>query len=169
MITCKKCRQAATVKNGLVRGKQRYRCKACGCNFVEGDARVDPHAAAKRAWAVLLYAVGKGSLRFIARLLKVSPAAVWTWVRREAADLTYPSIAPTIREMEFDEMWHFLRSKKAHAGSSRRWIVLSVARLPGWSAIVMRPPLPASTTGSSTGKTARFTQMTGMPSPGYCR
>ena len=149
MVTCKKCRQTTIVKNGFVRGKQRYRCKSCGCNFVEGDARTAPHAAAKRALAVLLYAVGKGSLRFIARLFEMSPSAVLTWVRQEAAALKYPPIDPAIQEMEFDEMWHFLRSKKGNAGSSKRWIVLPVALSPGWSAIVMLPPSPASTTRSN--------------------
>ena len=32
-IVCKRCAAANYVKNGKVRALQRYRCKACGCNF----------------------------------------------------------------------------------------------------------------------------------------
>jgi transposase len=39
MIACKNCQQETTVKNGFVRNKQRYKCHACGYNFVLGDAR----------------------------------------------------------------------------------------------------------------------------------
>ena len=112
-VVCKRCGEGGAVKNGFVRGKQRYRCKSCGCNFVLGDERVDPHGSAKRALAALLYSVGKGSFRFIARLFGVTPAAVLRWVQREATDLDEPPVTGSIREMEFDEMWHFLRSKSA--------------------------------------------------------
>ena len=150
MVSCKKCARTEIVKNGLVRGKQRYRCKTCGCNFVRGDERTDSHALVKRALAVLLYAIGKGSLRFIARLFGVTPAAVLKWIRREAADLEYPAIPGDLREMEFDEMWHFLRSKKTNDGFSKPWIVLPVELSPGWSAVVMLPPSPNSTRRSNT-------------------
>lgn len=38
MVKCKKCQSENIVKNGKVRGKQRYLCKDCRYNFVEGDA-----------------------------------------------------------------------------------------------------------------------------------
>ena len=38
MPDCKNCKSKTTVKNGTARGKQRYKCKSCGCNFVAGDA-----------------------------------------------------------------------------------------------------------------------------------
>ena len=58
------------------RGHQRYKCKECGYNFVVGDGRVDPNAAVKRAFAVILYSLGKGSYGFIAKLFGVTPPAV---------------------------------------------------------------------------------------------
>jgi transposase-like protein len=66
-MNCKSCGCGESVKNGRVRSKQRYRCKGCGLNFVAGDARVKPDGAVKRAFAVLLYGMGKSSLGFIAR------------------------------------------------------------------------------------------------------
>src|SRR4051812_12914443 len=34
-LRCKRCGSEAHVKNGLMRGQQRYRCKACGLNFTD--------------------------------------------------------------------------------------------------------------------------------------
>ena len=69
MLNCKNCQGALVVKNGFVRSKQRYCCKSCGYNFVEGDGRQKAETAIKRAFAVILYGIGKSSYRFIARLL----------------------------------------------------------------------------------------------------
>lgn len=40
MLSCKYCRSGQLVKNGIVLGKQRYKCKDCVRTFREGDARV---------------------------------------------------------------------------------------------------------------------------------
>jgi len=42
--------------------------------------------------------------------------------------------------MEFDEMGHFIGSKKTKNGSSKRWIVAQGELLPGLSVIVMLQP-----------------------------
>ena len=55
MIICKICSNKEIVKNGKVRNKQRYRYKTCGCNFVEGDERVQYETSVKRAFAIVLY------------------------------------------------------------------------------------------------------------------
>ena len=51
-LRCKRCGEATFVKNGTVRGQQRYRCKACGYNFTATPAPGKP--AAMKALAVLL-------------------------------------------------------------------------------------------------------------------
>lgn len=150
MESCKNCESNEIVKNGAVRGKQRYKCKECSYNFVMGDGRVDPNTAVKRAFAVIIYALGKGSYGFIAKLFGVTPPAVLKWIRREAATLQGPEISGSICEMEFDEMWHFIGSKKTKNGSSRRWIVLQGEPWPGCSAVVMLQPSDDSITKSST-------------------
>lgn len=150
MEKCKHCGHEKSVKNGNVRGKQRYKCKSCGYNFVIGDGRVDENTAVKRALAVILYAVGKGSFGFIAKLFGVTPPAVLKWIRQEAVTMKDPEISGSIKEMEFDEMWHFIRSKKTKNGSSKRWIVLQGEPLPGLSAVVMLQPSDDFTTRSST-------------------
>ena len=54
MSNCKNCHSSEVTKNGFVRSKQRYRCKTCGYNFVEGDERTNPQTTIKRAFAVIL-------------------------------------------------------------------------------------------------------------------
>jgi len=48
MEGCKNCKSTETVKNGLVRQKQRYKCKSCGHNFVCGDERRKKSTELKR-------------------------------------------------------------------------------------------------------------------------
>ena len=55
MLSCKRCSDTKIVKNGLARGKTRYKCKSCGYNFIEGDRRVKDSVAVKKALAVILY------------------------------------------------------------------------------------------------------------------
>jgi len=150
MTHCKNCHGAETVKNGCVRHKQRYQCKACGYNFVVGDDRMKAETAVKRAFAVILYALGKSSYGFIAKLFGVTPPAVQKWLQREADRLDEPKIPGTIREMEFDEMWHFIGSKKTKSGSSKPWTVLQSEPWPGCSAVVMLQPSSGSTRRSNT-------------------
>lgn len=136
MHCCKKCRGEEVVKNGHIRGQQRYKCKGCGCSFILGDKRAKPESAAKRALAVILYALGKASYGFIAKLFGVTRAAVLKWIRKEGARIDKPKIPSNIKEMEFDEMWHFIGSKKTSYGSSKPWIVLQEKLLHGCSVVV---------------------------------
>jgi transposase len=150
MNRCKHCAGKDFVKNGCVRGMRRYRCKSCGLNFVMGDKRVKEDTAIKRAFAVILYSLGKSSYGLIAKLFGVTRPAVQKWLKREADLLGEAEIPATIEEMEFDEMWHFIGSKKTNSGSSRPWIVLHGELSPGFSAVVMLQPSSGSTTKSST-------------------
>lgn len=144
MLSCKNCDTRQVVKNGRVRSQQRYRCKLCGFNFVLGDKRIKLDTAVKRAFAVILYALGKSSYGFIAKLFGVTPPAVQKWLKREAEMLEDPKVSADIKEMEFDEMWHFVGSKKTKNGSSKPWIVLHGELWPGLSGIVMLQPSSGS-------------------------
>ena len=130
----------------MVRGMQRYRCHECGCNFVEGDRRVNDSAAPKKALALLLYTLCKASYRMLGRILGVAPSQVSEWMRQEAKALPEPTVSHDIKEMEFDEMWHFIGSKKTKFGSSKRWIAAHGELWPGCSAVVMLQPFEDSMT-----------------------
>jgi transposase len=60
-------------KNGIVRGDQRYRCRACSYNFTDTPPRGYP--LTQKVTAVLLYLSGM-SMRRTAKLLGVSTPTV---------------------------------------------------------------------------------------------
>src|SRR3954452_4295446 len=103
-MSCKRCAGAAFVKNGTVRGHQRYRCKACGFNFTATPERGKP--VAMKALAVLLYAMGNASQGMIARLLGVSHVTVYRWVRAAGEEAPAPPATPSDGIVRIDEMWH---------------------------------------------------------------
>ena len=72
-LRCKRCGGEEHVKNGLMRGKQRYRCKACGLNFTDTPPRGMPLRV--KVTAVLLYLSGLPMNR-TAKLLGVSTPSV---------------------------------------------------------------------------------------------
>ena len=140
MPRCKNCTSERAVRNGTVRGKQRYLCKECGFNFVEGDARTNEKITAKKAMLILLYSLGKASFNLLARLFDTWPSQVYRWVVQEGLSLPEQEVPGTIKEMEFDEMWHFIGSKKTSFGSSKPLIVAEGELWPGCSAIVILRP-----------------------------
>ena len=137
MPVCKKCGSGRAVKSGIVGGKQRYHCKECGCNFREGDKRTNEKVAAKKALCVLLYSMAKGSFRMLGRILGVDHALVYRWIRAFGEGLPEPEVPSDIREMEFDEMWHFIGSKKTSFGLSKPLTVVVGEPWPGCSAVVI--------------------------------
>jgi transposase len=149
MITCKNCQHTHTVKNGFVRGKQRYQCRACGYNFVIGDERHSHSTEVKKALCVILYSLGKASFGFLAKLLGVSRTTTYYWIRQAATSTDEPTIAPDVQEIEFDEMWHFIQSKKEKFGSLKPWIVVQGEPLPGYLVVVMLQRSNDSTTKSN--------------------
>jgi transposase-like protein len=137
MITCKNCQQDTTTKNGFVRNKQRYKCHAGGYNFVLGDARHKRSTELKKALSIILYSLGKSSFGFLAKLFGVSRTTTYYWIRQAAAMTDEPTIDADIQELEFDEMWHFIQSKKEKSGLLKPWIVAQGELLPGCSVVVM--------------------------------
>ena len=142
---CPKCNHDHIVKNGHVQGIQRWKCRGCGYEWTRTNPR-GVHPALK-ALAVLMYSTGKSSYGMIARLMNVSSVSVYKWIRKAAEQLPVPLVDADLQEVEFDEMWHFIQSKKTSFGFGKRWIVLIIELSPGQSAIVMLPPSKNSTTG----------------------
>ena len=135
-MACKKCGSEQYIKNGVIRGKQRYRCNSCGLNFVLGDQRekVSPEG---KALAILLYGKGKASYEFIARLFKVSPVSVMKWVKDEANRSSHQQTLPSIREVSFDEMWHFVNRKKNKYGHGGQWSAFEIAPSAGVTGLIL--------------------------------
>ncbi len=141
---CKRCGKEESVKNGFVRGKARLRCKACGYNYVIGDCRVKESVAVKKALAVILYSLGKASFGMLGHIFGHSRSLIYRWIVEGGAKIPEPLISEEIKEIELDEMWHFIQSKKTKNGLSKPWIVARGELLPGLSAIVMLQRLNGS-------------------------
>jgi len=137
------------VKNGKVRGKQRYKCKECNYNFVEGDARTDNKIAALKALCVILYALAKGSYNMLGKVFERDRSLICRWIKEAGLRMSEPVPGGEIRELEFDEMWHFVERKKTSFGSSKPLIAAHGELLPGCLALVILQPSDGSMTKSS--------------------
>ena len=136
-LRCKRCGAEEHVKNGLMRGKQRYRCKACGLNFTDTPPRGVPLAT--KVTAVLLYVSGL-SMNRTAKLLGVSTPTVMAWIER-FAEVYARKPEPEGRAIvvELDEMWHYLKKSGTSSGSGRLGIVLRDGSSTGSWAVVTEP------------------------------
>ena len=140
-VRCKRCGSAKHVKNGLMRGKQRYLCKECGLSFTDTPARGKPLAL--KAAAVLLYVSGL-SMNRIAKLLGVSTPTIQAWLEQFAAAYAQkPEPEGRAVVIELDEMWHYLKKSQSRSGSGKLGIVLQANWWTGSAAVVTRPPASA--------------------------
>ena len=140
-VCCKRCESAKYVKNGLMRGKQRYLCKTCGLAFTDTPARGKPLAL--KAAAVLLYVSGL-SMNRTAKLLGVSTPTVQAWLEQFAAIYAQkPEPEGRAVVIELDEMWHYVKKSPSHSGSGKLGIVLQGSWWTGNAAVVTRPPASA--------------------------
>ena len=137
MLECKNCKSEKTIKNGSVRGKQRYKCKECGYNFVIGDERTNEKIASLKALCVLLYSLGKGSYNMMGKLFGRNRSLIYRWIREAGINAETPAISGEITEIEFDEMWHFIQSKKTNFGLSKPLTVAAGELSPGFSVVVI--------------------------------
>lgn len=117
MSNCKNCKGKQIIKNGFVRGKQRYKCKDCGINFVAGDTRTNQKIRAKKAMCVLFYSLGKSSYNMLAKIFDTWPSLVYRWIVEAGLKVPDQEISDDINAMEFDEMWHYVGNKKTNFGS----------------------------------------------------
>ena len=131
MVACKKCGSENIVKSGVVGGKQRFRCKNCGYNFRTGDNRTNEKIAAKKALCILLYAMGKGSFRMLGKILQIKHTLVYRWIKEYGENLPEPKVPNDVKEIEFDEVWHFVGLKKTSYGFLRQLIEVHEKQLPG--------------------------------------
>src|ERR1700729_309269 len=156
-VCCKRCGATDHVKNGIVRGFQRYLCLSCGCNFTMTPPRGKPPAM--KALALLLYAMGNVSFGSIARILVVSDVAVLNWVRDEARKLPEPSTRAEVVVVTLDEMWRFVKKRLRNCGFgesydpiARRRDYAALLSLTGVAPVTKRSAKVAS---SCVGKLAR--------------
>jgi len=157
------------VKSGRVRGKQRYLCKSCKYNFVEGDARTDDKIIAMKALCVIFYALAKGSYNMLGKIFRRDRSLVYRWIREAGLRMSEPEIGGQVKEIEFDEMWHFVKQKKTSFGSSRPLTAAHGRLWPGCSALVILQHSEDFTIKSRISPDASSTPTNGRCSRKSCR
>ena len=59
----------------------------------------------------MLYATGRMSINKIAKIFNMCWPLVYRWIKEASEKLEEYKIKDDIKEIEFDEMWHFLYKK----------------------------------------------------------
>jgi hypothetical protein len=62
---------------------------------------------------------------------------IYRWIREAGLNTDEPIIDGEIAEIEFDEMWHFIESKKTNFGSLKPLTVAAGKLSPGFSVVVI--------------------------------
>ena len=82
-LKCKQCGSSSYVKNGFIKSSQRYKCKECGINFIEGDKRVK-YGIQDHLKVIKLYLENCG-IRTIERLTGIRNRQVSLWIEKAAS------------------------------------------------------------------------------------
>ena len=78
-IVCPFCKVSSYVKSGFIRGKQRYKCKGCLCNFVQKDSRIK-YENKTRNLVIRMYLNNCG-FRRISEILSIPLATCFVWIK----------------------------------------------------------------------------------------
>src|SRR3954467_14705081 len=164
-LRCKGCGGEEYVKTGFMRGKQRYRCKACGLNFTDTPPRGRPLRV--KVEAVLLYLSGL-SMNRTAELLGVSTPSVQAWIERFAEVYAQRAEArargPRRRGRARRDV-ALSRKSPTSSGCGRLGIVLRGGSSTGSRAVGTRPPARVCWNDRSAGASASTVPMIGRPTP----
>ena len=112
-MNCPKCKSSHHVKDGIVKGKQRYLCKNCKYRYTV-SFKGKPIELKK--FALVLYLEGLG-FRSIERIINVSNVTVMRWIKSFGKEVEL--IRRKDKELEvieLDEMHTYIGSKKTIVG-----------------------------------------------------
>ena len=112
MIICPQCDYTNCTKDGIVKGKQRYKCKSCGYRHTVQYRGISPEI---KRQALELYLEGLG-FRSIGRFLKCSHVAVYNWIKALGEKVESLRSDSTLEVVEMDELHTYIGSKKATVG-----------------------------------------------------
>jgi len=122
-LSCPFCNSNHVVKDGKVKGRQRYLCRSCNRHFFP-DAK-HPHPREKVEEALRMYANGM-SMRAISRVLNVPLSTVFKWIERHGkrryeklVELWTKAKEGKVVTKVVDEMWTYLYK---NARTFYKWI-----------------------------------------------
>lgn len=113
-MKCPKCHSEEKVKDGLVKEKQRYKCKQCAYRYTI-ELSNDIHPFYKRL-ALVLYIQGL-RYRRIGRIMGVSNVTILNWIKN--FEIKKDDLNPKgsmIKEIDIKEMHIYIDSNKTKNG-----------------------------------------------------
>ena len=124
MQECPRCKSQQFIKSGIVKERQRYKCKDCAYHYTVSQ-KSDTSNQSQRRLALTLYLEGLG-FRSIGRILGFSHVAVYNWIKSfgEQIEAVKQKEATIV---EIDEMHSYVGNKKTIAGSGLLLIDLANA------------------------------------------
>lgn len=122
-IKCKRCGSDSWVKNGMVQGVQRYKCKSCAYNYINRDKR-QKYTEADRLEVLKLYLENCG-IRTIERLTGIRNSQISKWILKSAEDLQNEiskakhsvNSIKDIEILEIDELCTYIKKDPKMAGN----------------------------------------------------
>lgn len=109
-MDCPRCKSIKHCKAGFTGGRQRHKCKECGCYYtVERKSDVKPSVTKRLAPDMYLEGLG---FRATGRILKISYGTVCVWVREWGFRVNLPRKEAPIPIVELDEMHTCAGQKK---------------------------------------------------------
>jgi hypothetical protein len=114
--TCPSCGHQNIAKSGIVKEKQRYKCRSCGYHFTVNKLgkRIDDYYVIK---ALQLFVEGV-SLREIERILGISHTSISSWVKKYKVKAPVKtSYHPTYKILSHNELTDFVSRKDQVTGA----------------------------------------------------
>ncbi|MFQ5965246.1 MAG: IS1 family transposase [Candidatus Scalinduaceae bacterium] len=119
-MQCPKCKSERFIKDGIVKSKQRHKCKTCNFRYTVTKKSTEKPLYLKR-FALQLYLEGLG-FRSIGRVLKVSNVSILNWIRQFGEQVKSLQSDEPASITEIDEMHTYIGTKKY------KWIWIAVNR-----------------------------------------
>ena len=113
-MDCPKCKSSCHIKDGIVQGRQRFKCKECLFRYTV-ERKSDVKTVDTKRLALDMYLEGLG-FRSIGRVLKISYGTVYTWVKDWGAKVSLPRRESPVAIVELDEMHTYVGKKKTTVG-----------------------------------------------------
>lgn len=114
IMQCPRCKSERFVKNGIIKSKQRYKCKTCDFRYTVAQKLTGKPLSLKR-FALQLYLEGLG-FRSIGRVLNVSNVSILNWIRQFGNQVKGLQSNKPASIIEIDEMHTYVGSKKTTNG-----------------------------------------------------
>jgi transposase-like protein len=110
-MDCPKCKSGNWVKDGIIGGRQRYKCKECYYRYTV-VRKSDVKTPQTRRLALELYLEGLG-FRSIGRILKISYGTVYVWVQAWVKGFTLLRRENPVEIVEPEKLLSYIEANKA--------------------------------------------------------